>query len=144
MKKELSSQSLINCYLRSKWMVCLLLLCLNLSVRGQNTMEGVDDKVVLTTVADKILQQQDLKFVDLNTGIEYPSVKDVPENAKLKLKNKYCYWHYTNGVMNMAMIHLSDYLQDNKYFEFARKHVAFGFDNYKYFLQPVNWMISEL
>ena len=122
-----------------RMIVCLfLLLSFNLNVRGQNNMEGVDDKVVLTTVADKILQQQDLKFVDINSGIEYPSVKDVPDNVKLKLKNKYCNWHYTNGVLNMAMIHLSDYLQDIKYFEFARKHVAFGFDNYKYFAKRYN------
>ena len=64
------------------------------SMNTQINMEGEEDKVILTTVTDMILQQQDLKFVYINTGIEYTSVKDVPDNSKLKFNNKYCYWWY--------------------------------------------------
>lgn len=33
----------------------------------------------------------------------------------------------------MAMIKLGEYLNDEKYIEYAKNHVAFGFANYEYF-----------
>lgn len=96
-------------------------------------MAGVDDKVVLTTIADKVCQAAQLGFVDQNSGKEYLSAWDAPEGAALRFKNKYCNWHYTNGVLNIAMMHLSDVLDEPRYSDFVRRHIAFGFDNYKYF-----------
>jgi len=99
----------------------------------QDNMAGMDDKVILTTIADKLCEQARLGFIDQNTGEEYSSAQDAPEGADLKFKNKFCNWHYTNGVLNMAMLHLAEFLEQPKYKEFASKHIAFGFDNYKYF-----------
>ncbi len=108
------------------------------SVVSPKSMKNVEDKLMLTVIADKLVNQADLKFVDKKTGKEYSSTKNVPVDASLFFKNKFCNWHYTNGVLNMAMIHLSDYLKEPKYLDFARKHVAFGFDNYKYFQSRYN------
>ncbi|MFZ4454584.1 MAG: glycoside hydrolase family 88/105 protein [Bacteroidales bacterium] len=123
--------------------VLLICSCFTVSMKGNtpaasNTMEEVADKQVLSIIADKLVKQADLKFIDKKTGKEYSSTKGVPANADLKFKNKFCNWHYTNGVLNIAMIHLSDYLNDPSYFEFARKHIAFGFDNYQYFEKRYN------
>lgn len=96
-------------------------------------MSGTDDLTVVTTIADRLCTAADLKFIDKNTGREYASAWDAPEDANLKFKNKYCNWHYTNGVLNMAMMDLADFTGDRKYLEFAGRHIAFGFDNYRYF-----------
>ena len=108
------------------------------SISTQKSMEGIADKQVLSIIANKLVKEADLKFIDKKTGKEYCSTKGIPATADLKFKNKFCNWHYTNGVLNMAMIHLSDYLNDSIYFEFASKHVAFGFDNYHYFEKRYN------
>ena len=118
--------------------VCFISSLSSQNVSSPNTMEGVEDRQVLSIIANKLVKQADLKFVDKITGTEYSSTKDLPSNAELKFKNKFCNWHYTNGVLNISMIHLSDYLNDASYFDFAKKHIAFGFDNYKYFEKRYN------
>ena len=34
---------------------------------------------------------------------------------------------------DMAMIKLGEYLNETKYLDYAKNHVAFGFNNYTYF-----------
>jgi rhamnogalacturonyl hydrolase YesR len=91
------------------------------------------DELVVKRVADYILEHGKLSFTDVNTGKIYISTKDIPEGAKVKFSNPFGEWHYTNGVLNMALINLSDFLGEKKYADFAAAHIAFGMDNYKYF-----------
>jgi len=91
------------------------------------------DELVVKRVADYILQHGELNFKDVNTGKIYKSTKDIPVDTRVTFSNPFGEWHYTNGVLNMALIDLSDFLGDNKYADYAAAHVAFGMDNYKYF-----------
>lgn len=115
--------------------ICLCGCSSNKKVSPPDNMADVDDKEILCTIADNLCEKADLKFIDTNTQKEYTSAWDAPENAELRFKNKYCNWHYTNGVLNIAMLHLADFVEEPKYVDFVRNHIAFGFDNYKYF-QP--------
>jgi len=96
------------------------------------------DEQVIRRVADYILEHSDLSFKDVNTGKIYKSAKDIPEDAKVTFSNPFGEWHYTGGVLNMALIDLSDFLGDKKYADYAAAHVAFGMDNYKYFQMRYN------
>jgi len=91
------------------------------------------DELVVRRVADYILEHGELSFKDVNSGKIYKSTKDIPADAKVKFSNPFGEWHYTNGVLNMALINLSDFLGEKKYAEYAAAHIAFGMDNYKYF-----------
>ena len=111
-------------------MVLILVFFLIAITNAQNTNV---DSLVVRRVADYILEHGELSFKDVNTGKIYKSTMNVPENAVLKLSNPFGEWHYTNGVLNMALINLSNFLGDKKYFDNAAAHIAFGMDNYKYF-----------
>lgn len=110
----------------------------NSEAQHLNNMHKMGDTLVLKTIADRIVGMAQLGFVDTKTGLEYIKVSNAPANAELRFKNKFCNWHYTNGVLNMAMIHLGDFLNEPKYVELVKNHVAFGFDNYKYFEKRYN------
>jgi unsaturated rhamnogalacturonyl hydrolase len=91
------------------------------------------DELVIRRVADYILEHGELSFKDVNSGKIYKSTADIPEDAEVKFSNPFGEWHYTNGVLNMALINLSDFLGDKKYTEYAAAHIAFGMNNYKFF-----------
>ena len=78
--------------------ICLCGCSSNKKVSPPDNMADVDDKEILCTIADNLCEKADLKFIDTNTQKEYTSAWDAPENAELRFKNKYCNWHYTNGV----------------------------------------------
>ena len=91
------------------------------------------DELVVRRVADYILDHGALSFKDVTSGKTYKSTTEIPENAVVKLSNPFGEWHYTNGVLNMALLNLSNFLGENKYADYAAAHIAFGMDNYKYF-----------
>ena len=96
------------------------------------------DEMVVKKVADYILEHGELSFTDVNTGKMYKSTKDIPEGAKVKFTTPFGEWHYTDGVLNMALIDLSNFLEDKKYTDYAAAQIAFGMDNYKYFQKRYN------
>lgn len=118
-----------------KRIVIFLLICFITNISfAQNDV----DEIVVRRVADYILEHGELGFKDVNTGEVFKSTKNVPEGAKLRFLNSFGEWHYTNGVLNMALINLSKFTGDKKYADYAASHVAFGMDNYKYFQARYN------
>ena len=91
------------------------------------------DEQIVKSVADYILEHGTLSFKDVNTGKIYKSAKEIPEGTKVTFSSPFGEWHYTNGVLNMALIDLSNFLSDKKYADYAAAHIAFGMDNYKFF-----------
>ncbi len=108
---------------------CFLLLTVLLC----NSQHNDNDEIILRIIADNILRDAEFSFVGLQNRQTYTSTKDIPEDLEVSLKSPLTGWHYTNGVLNMAMINLSDFLGEEKYFDFAAAHIAFGMDNYKFF-----------
>jgi unsaturated rhamnogalacturonyl hydrolase len=110
--------------------IFILVFFLSATLYAQN--KSVDELVV-RRVADYILEHGTLSFKDANTGEIYKTTNDIPEGVRVTFSSPFGEWHYTNGVLNMALINLSDYLGEKKYADFAAAHVAFGMNNYKYF-----------
>ncbi len=91
-----------------------------------------EDEVIVKKVADYILGKAEFAFAD-KTGNTYTKTSDIPKDVEVDFKSSYGAWHYTNGVINMAMLNLYDFTGEEKYAKYAQDHVLFGFDNYAYF-----------
>jgi unsaturated rhamnogalacturonyl hydrolase len=98
-----------------------------------NSQHDSIDEIILRTIADNILNSAEFSFFGIHNRQTYTATKDIPDDVEVRFKSPFTGWHYTNGVLNMAMINLSDFLGEEKYFDFAAKHIAFGMDNYKFF-----------
>lgn len=124
-----------------KNILIILVFALNISLNAQTSNV---DELVIRRVADYILEHGKLNFKDVSNGKIYNSTKDIPENAKVTFSNPYVEWHYTNGVLNMALVNLSNFLDDQKYIKYAADQIAFGMDNYKFFQKRYNKEIDGL
>ena len=111
--------------------IIFLLSLLNLSLTAQQRT----DVEAVRAIADNILKQPVTQFVGVDDGTLYNSTKEIPEGIDVKFKSPLSEWHYSNGVLDMAMIKLGEYLNEPKYVDYAKNHVAFGFDNYTYFME---------
>lgn len=91
------------------------------------------DEECIRAIADNILNQPVTQFVGVKTKAIYNSTREIPKGEDVKFKSPLSEWHYSNGVLDMSMISLGKYLKEEKYIDYAKKHVAFGFANYPYF-----------
>ena len=95
-------------------------------------------RTMLRLVAEAAVKEGPFGFVDADDGKWYTSPVDAPPKARLRLASPYSDWRYWNGVLNIAMLRLTETLGDPAYAEFARKNVAFAFDNFEYFKARYN------
>lgn len=114
--------------MRKHIITVILMLLSGMIIAQQKT-----DEEAVRAVADNILKQPVTQFVGVSNGTVYNNTSEIPEGEDVKFKSPLTEWHYSNGVLDMAMIKLGEYLNEDKYLEYAKKHVAFGFANYEYF-----------
>lgn len=95
--------------------------------------QQVTDEECIRAVADNILKQPVTQFIGVKTKTIYNSTQEIPKGEDVTFKSPLTEWHYSNGVLDMSMISLGQYLNDPKYIDYAKNHVAFGFNNYEYF-----------
>jgi rhamnogalacturonyl hydrolase YesR len=91
------------------------------------------DEQVIRRIADYILDHTELSWTAVNGKQVYHSVNDIPDTTEVRFTSTFGEWHYTNGVLNIAMIRLAEATGEEKYFNYAADHVAFGMDNYQFF-----------
>ena len=91
------------------------------------------DEDAVRAIADNILKQPVTQFVGVNDNKTYNGTKEIPQGTDVKFKSPLSEWHYSNGVLDMAMITLGKYLNEPTYINYAKNHVSFGFENYSYF-----------
>ena len=113
---------------QEKIKICILLLFLPIITFGQK----MSDEEAIRCIADNIIKQPVTKFIGVDTKKVYNSTNEIM-NEDVKFLSPLAEWHYSNGVLDMSMIRLGEYLNDPKYIDYAKNHVAFGFDNYAYF-----------
>jgi unsaturated rhamnogalacturonyl hydrolase len=90
---------------------------------------------IVRKVADRILADANFLFEGVYNNETYTSTKEIPDTVTVKFKSQYCAWQYTNGVLNLAMLNLGKFLNEQKYTNYTVKHINFGFDNYQWFQQ---------
>ncbi len=111
--------------------VCVLSFFLaNQSLQGQEIDQDIR---IITKLANNICENSTFRFINRKSKETYTSLKDVKYSKYIIIESPYNEWKYWNGVLNMAMLELSDILDDDKYKEFAIKNYRFAFDNYKIF-----------
>ncbi len=111
----------------------LFTICIVLALGSMSVAQVDDDETVVRNIADYILRHAEFKFEGTSNRQTYNTTKEIPDNVEARFKSPFGEWHYTNGVLNMAMIDLAAFLNEEKYASFAIQHVAFGFDNYQFF-----------
>ena len=109
------------------------ILILSLLISTPVMSQRRSNEEAIRAVADNILRQPVTQFVGVTTKETYNSTKEIPQGEDVTFKSPLMEWHYSNGVMGMSMIHLGEYLNEPKYIDYAKNHVAFGFANYEYF-----------
>lgn len=86
------------------------------------------DKIAVA-IADRIISETPYTFVNTKTEQTYTSLKNVPFSMDIKVQNEYNDWHYTNGVLNIALLELADKIKSKKYEDYVFKNMNFVFDN---------------
>ena len=92
-----------------------------------------NDEAIVRKIADNVLKNDNFAFEGVFNHQIYLSGKDIPDTVMVKIKSGYSGWYYVNGVLNMAMIDLGNFVNDEKYTNHAIQQVSFGLDNFKYF-----------
>ncbi|MBN2763909.1 MAG: hypothetical protein JXR41_12515, partial [Bacteroidales bacterium] len=91
------------------------------------------DEAVVRSIADRILDETEYGFRVYRGDETWDNAKDIPQNTFVRFKSEYLSWHYVNGVINMAMTDLGEFLQDDRYTQHCVDQIYFGFNNYKVF-----------
>ncbi|MBF0576993.1 glycoside hydrolase family 105 protein [Dysgonomonas sp. GY617] len=85
------------------------------------------DKIAIA-IADRIISETPYTFVNTKTEQTYTSLKNIPFSMDIKVQNEYNDWHYTNGVLNIALLELADKIKSKKYEDYVFKNMNFVFD----------------
>ena len=82
-----------------------ILISISLLLAGFLHAQDTDlDKIIVKRVADYILDDTRLGFVSMDGRQTYSSTRDIPDNVDVRLQSTFGEWHYTNGVLNIAMV----------------------------------------
>ncbi|WP_207427211.1 glycoside hydrolase family 105 protein [Pedobacter sp. SYSU D00535] len=115
--------------MKIKHLFLIFLTLTSLQSQAQNNEE------VVRKIANQILKETVLGFEGTNDKRFYKASSEIPEGTKVKYASPYTGWHYTHGVLNIAMMNLGTYLNDSGYWNYAGRHIDFGLNNYKVFEQ---------
>lgn len=98
-----------------------------------------------TVIAERIISETPYTFINTKTKKTYTSLKNVPVTQDIKIANEYNEWHYTNGVLNMALLELADKTSDKKFQNYVFKNMDFVFDkdNLGFFEKQYNQAFAE-
>lgn len=102
------------------------------------------DKIAVA-IADRIISETPYTFVNTKTEQTYTNLKNVPFSMDIKVQNEYNDWHYTNGVLNIALLELADKIKSKKYEDYVFKNMNFVFDenNLNFFKKQYDEAFSE-
>lgn len=102
-------------------------------------------KELSVTIADRILSETPYTFVDKKNGKTYTNLKGEALNRDVKVANQYNDWHYTNGVLHIALLELADLTGDKKYQDYVKKNMDFVFNegNLEFFEKQYNQAFGE-
>jgi unsaturated rhamnogalacturonyl hydrolase len=110
----------------------IIILALSLSAVSFSQKKDIDEAVV-RSIADYILDHTTFEYVSWSPRQTYKSANEIPENVEVRFRDQFTEWGYTMGVLNMAMINLGAYLDEEKYTDYPVRHIANGMDNYEFF-----------
>lgn len=127
---------------RKIFAVSILSMFFTVSTFAQATKKPLE---LSATIADRIISETPYTFVNTETKQTYNSLKGVPFTMNMKVQNQYNDWHYTNGVLSIALLELADKAKDKKYEDYVFKNMNFVFDkdNLGFFEKQYNEAFKE-
>jgi rhamnogalacturonyl hydrolase YesR len=94
-----------------------------------------NDSLLVRSIADNVLESYRIEYVDRATKEVYTSLESIKEGAEVRIGCKFMDWHYSTGILNSAMMHLSEFTADDRYAEYARNQVDYCLESYPFFTQ---------
>ena len=91
------------------------------------------DSLLIRRIADNVLESYRVEYVDRKTKDVYHSAESVRSGADVRIGCKFMDWHYSTGILNSAMLRLSEYTGDDSYAEYAKKQVDYCLETYPCF-----------
>ncbi|GAB3537657.1 glycoside hydrolase family 88 protein [Pontibacter brevis] len=122
--------------------LAFLLFFLPVSLLAQDQAQTA---ATLRRMADRILASTTYRFINPETKQTYTSTKKLPATARVKVESQYNDWHYTNGVLNIAMLELAEQLNQEQYKNFVYRNFDFVFNqgNLPYFEKLYNEALKQ-
>lgn len=124
----------------------LLMIGVSLLLCHKAMAQATDTPATLAaSVADRIIAETPYTFIDAELKQSYTTLKNAPFNMHTKVNSQYNDWHYTNGVLHIALLELADLTGDKKYEAYVKKNMEFVFDkdNLAYFKKQYNKAFEE-
>ncbi len=104
----------------------MILLVTTLLTSGQTNSP---DERIVKSIANNILSNTKYNFYDSGSEKVLSKIDISNYTPGLKIKSPYNTWNYWNGVLNIAMLDLTEYFNDPVYKQFTLKNYEFVFDN---------------
>ena len=96
---------------------------------------AADDSLLVRAIADNVLENYKIEYVDRATKEVYPSLETIKEGSDVRIGCKFMDWHYSTGILNSAMVRLSEFTADDRYAEYARMQVDYCLASYPFFAE---------
>lgn len=109
----------------------LLIFCLAVLISWTGYAAG--DETLLRRVADKVLADYRIAYTDRASGRTYASVDEIPAGARVRIASKYMDWHYSLGVLNMALLKMADRFGEERYADFVEQQIDYALSVYDRF-----------
>ncbi|MGV8827259.1 MAG: glycoside hydrolase family 88/105 protein [Breznakibacter sp.] len=118
--------------MRTKTIALCLAILTSWAAYSQATLGSQE---MASTIANRIISETPYTFINTKTQETYKNLKGVSFSMDIKVQNEYNDWHYTNGVLYLAMMELAEKTGDKKYEEYVLSNMNFVFDknNLDYF-----------
>jgi unsaturated rhamnogalacturonyl hydrolase len=104
-----------------------LIVC-SMMVSATQAQSKEQTEAILRKISSRIIDETSYKFIDTKTGQTYDSLAGVPFSLNIKIQSRYNDWHYTNGVLNIALMELGNKLHDLQYENYVLKNMEFIFN----------------
>jgi unsaturated rhamnogalacturonyl hydrolase len=104
-----------------------LIFC-SMMVSATQAQSKEQTEATLRKISSRIIDETSYKFIDTKTGQTYDSLAGVPFSLNIKIQSRYNDWHYTNGVLNIALMELGNKLHDLQYENYVLKNMEFIFN----------------
>ena len=104
----------------SNVLVILLLICSN------SFGQVIDDKELIIKMSNKILEEATYDFIDTSNG-RIVHEENFMHSEKIIINSPYNTWHYWNGVLNIAIKDLGEFLRDDRLIQYPKKNYEFAF-----------------
>ena len=93
----------------------------------------------------RIIAATPYTFTNKTTGEVYTSVSKLPLSTDIRVSDKRNDWHYTNGVLALAMLELADASGDKQYEDYVWRNMNFVFNegNLDYFRRQYDKVKAE-